>query len=200
MEKLKGLLNKYWFLLVVAGLIPIRSGILLLQEKDCGCFLVDKAMLHSHNVFFGFLSIAAGMVLVIPGILAYKEESGRKTKAWFFVFLLVSGIVGYSVGMIKQSQVPVESYLPIEGDYDELTKNLTENGWVLFYANWCTACHEQFDLLGTSVKNLRIVDCGTVTCPEFIKAYPTWTKVKQDGSVEVKEGIQSLEDLQQMAG
>jgi len=192
--EIKRQLNKYGFLLAVAGLIPIRSGILLLQEKDCRCFLVDKAMLYSHNVFFGFLSIAVGMALVIPGVLAYKEESGRRTKAWIFVFLLAGGVAGYSAGMVNQPQVSVE------GDHDELTKNLTKNAWVLFYANLCTACHEQFDLLGTSVKNLRIVDCGTVACPEFIKAYPTWAMTKQDGTLEVREGVQSLENLQQMAG
>ncbi|MEE8403267.1 MAG: hypothetical protein V3R93_05905 [Candidatus Hydrothermarchaeaceae archaeon] len=187
-------MNKYGFLLAVAGLIPIRSGILLLQEKDCGCFLIDKATLYSHNVFFGVLSIAAGMALLIPGVLAYKEESGRRAKAWIFVFLLAGGIAGYSVGAVGHSPVPVE------GDYDELTKSLTENGWVLFYANWCHACHEQFDLLGTSVKNLRMVDCDTIACPEFVMAYPTWARTGQDGSLEVKEGVQSLEDLQQMAG
>ncbi len=191
---LKRQFSKYGFLLAVAGLIPIRSGILLLQEKDCGCFLIDKATLYSHNVFFGVLSIAAGMALLIPGVLAYKEENGRRAKAWIFVFLLAGGIAGYSTGIVGHSPVLVE------GDHDELTKKLAENGWTLFYANWCHSCHEQFDLLGTSVKNLRIVDCDTVACPGFIEAYPTWARTKQDGSLEVRKGVQSLETLQQMVG
>lgn len=194
MKNLKGYLNKYGFLLAVAGLIPIRSGILLLQGRECGCFLVDKATLYSNNVFFGLLSLVAGMLLVIPGILAYEEESSSKTRAWIFVFLLASGVAGYSVGMVGQPQVPVE------GDHDELTESLAENGWVLFYSHRCTSCHEQFELLGASVKNLKMVDCGAFTCPEFINGYPTWMRTKHDGSLELKEGVQSLESLQEMAG
>lgn len=41
--KVKEFLGRYGFLIALAGLVPICSGILLLQEKDCGCFLIDKA-------------------------------------------------------------------------------------------------------------------------------------------------------------
>lgn len=200
MAELKTLLSKYGFLLAIAGLVPIRSGILLLQEKDCGCFLIDKATLHANNIFFGLLSIAVGLVLLVPGVLAYREEDTRRAKAWVFVFILAGGIAGYTMGTAAQLQVIADGDHVEANDYDELTKNLTERGWVLYYGNLCTHCHEQFELLGTSVKNLRLIDCSTFSCPEFVGIYPTWARTKHDGSLEIKEGAQSIESLRQMAG
>jgi hypothetical protein len=43
-----------------------------------------------------------------------------------------------------------------------------------------------------------MIDCDTITCPEFVKVYPTWALIKQDQVVEVREGFQSVEVLQNL--
>ena len=201
-EKLRTYFERYGFLAAFAGAVPIQSGILLFQEKECGCFLLPKDILHANNEFLGLISIVAGLVLVLPAIFQYVEESKEKKKIlrvryeYLLAFILAGGLIQFYIGLETQPPIVVD----IEGDYDELTRNLTDSGWVLFYSNLCEHCHDQFDMLGTSVKNLRLVDCDTVECPEFIQGYPTWARTNPDGSIEIREGAQTIESLQQMAG
>lgn len=187
--KVKEFLSKFGFFIAIAGLVPIRSGILLLQEKDCGCFLIDKATLYSHNVFFGSLSFAVGLGFIALGL--WQKEL-KASKAWIILFLVAGGIIGYSTGIVEKVQ-PGKV-----GEYDELAKKLTEEGWILFYANWCSACHKQIEILGTSVKYLRMIDCATVACPSFVESYPTWAKVSNGSVAEVKGGFQKIESLKKM--
>jgi thiol-disulfide isomerase/thioredoxin len=192
-EKAAALLKEYGFILAIAGLIPIRSGILLLQDKDCGCFLVEKATLHAHSVFFGSISLAFGVLIAAAGV-AYYDWSREGRARMIGALFLVSGMaVGYS--MITAE----EAVAPVEGEYDELAKGLTSKGWVLFYANWCPSCHAQMDLLGGSVKHLRMVDCATITCPDFVKAYPTWGLIQEGTVLEVRKGVQNHEQLEVMS-
>lgn len=188
--KIKEFLSKYGFLIALAGLVPMRSGILLLQEKDCGCFLIDKATLYAHNIFFGSLSLAVGFGLIALG---FWQKELKASKGWVIIFLLAGGIAGYSTGAVEKVQPE------IAGEHDELAKKLTSEGWVLFYANWCSACHRQIEMLGTSVKYLRMIDCATIPCPDFVESYPTWVKVSHGSVVEVKGGIQKIETLKEMA-
>jgi hypothetical protein len=44
-----------------------------------------------------------------------------------------------------------------------------------------------------------MVDCGTLTCPEFVKAYPTWALVGQGQVFDVREGYQSVDGLKDMS-
>jgi thiol-disulfide isomerase/thioredoxin len=177
------------------------SGWLLFNEKDCGCFLLPKETLKANNELLGIVSIIAGLALVLPAIFQYDVIGKRKKKVWnirreyLFALILSLAVIQFYIGLGAEPSVPV-----VEGDYDELTLKLAETGWVMFYANWCESCHQQFDLLGTSAKNLRLVDCDTVECPDFIKGYPTWARNNPDGSLEIKEGVQTIETLQQMAG
>ena len=183
-------LSRFGFLLVLIGLAPLRSGILLLQGKCCGCFILDGSALLAHPVLFGFVSLILGIGLVLLGILTYREESRHTTKAWILICLIAGGIAGYSTGIIDHAG---------EGKYDELTERLTEKGWILFYSNKCPACGKEIDMLGSSVKHLRMIDCGTITCPPFIQVYPTWTRVSNGSVVEIKQGFQDIEELEVMA-
>lgn len=192
-EKVIAVLKEYGFLLAIAGLIPIRSGILLLQNKDCGCFFVDKATLHANNIFFGTVSLAFGVLIVLAGIVYFDWSKQQRTRIIGALFLISGLAAGYS--MITAEEVAA----PGEGGYDELAKGLTSKGWVLFYANWCPSCHKQMDLLGLSVKHLRMIDCATITCPDFVKAYPTWALIKDGRVLEVREGYQSVERLEEMS-
>jgi thiol-disulfide isomerase/thioredoxin len=197
---LKTFFDRYGFLAAFGGAVPLISGFLLFQDKECGCFLLPHDTLRANNEFFGALSIVAGLALVLPAIIQYTEKGKRKKKVlkiryeYIVAFILAVGLAKFYIDL--DIKPPVE----VKGDYDELTLKLAESGWVMFYANWCEACHQQFDLLGTSAKNLRLVDCDTVTCPDIVKGYPTWAKTRPDGGLEVREGAQTIESLQQMAG
>ena len=185
-------LDRYGFLLAILGLIPIRSGILLLQNKDCGCFLIEDAILHSHNILFGTISLSFGVIFSLVGILFFDWSNQKKNSLISILFLLSGLFVGYS--MVTQEEV----YEPDDGQYEKLAMELTSDGWILFYANWCPTCHNQIEIFGSSVKHLRMIDCDTITCPEFVKVYPTWALIKQDQVVEVREGFQSVEVLQNL--
>lgn len=200
-EKLKTLFDRYGYLAAFGGAVPLMSGWLLFNEKDCGCFLLPKDMLKANNEFWGLVSIIAGLALLLPAIFQYDSIGKKKRKVWkirkeyLLAFILSLGVIQFYIGLEPEPVV-----VAVEGDYDELTLKLAETGWVMFYANWCESCHQQFELLGTSAKNLRLVDCDTVECPDFIKGYPTWARNNPDGSLEIKEGLQTIESLQQMAG
>jgi thiol-disulfide isomerase/thioredoxin len=200
-EKIKPYFEKYGFLAAFGGAVPLTSGWLLFNDKECGCFLLPKSTLEANNEFWGLVSIIAGLALVLPAVFQYDVIGKKKRKDWkiryeyLFALILSLGVIQFYIGL--ETAPVVEA---VDGDYDELTLKLAEAGWVMFYANWCEACHQQFDLLGTSAKNLRLVDCDTVTCPDIVKGYPTWARTNADGSLELKEGIQTIESLQQMAG
>ena len=189
-EELKEKAARYGLFLAIAGVVPLRSGILLLQEKDCGCFLIEKTTLHAHNVLFGWVSISVGAALLLGGI---RLSESRVTKAWIFAFLLAGGVAGYSAGLAPSYVAEEET-----GVYNALAQNLTSQGWVMFYANWCPRCHEQIDMLGESVGYLRMIDCATFQCPSFVKGYPTWARMK-NGEVEVRAGVQGIQELREMA-
>jgi thiol-disulfide isomerase/thioredoxin len=200
-EKIKPYFEKYGYLAAFAGAVPLMSGWLLFNEQECGCFLLPKETLMANNEFLGAMSIIAGLVLILPAIFQYDVIGKKKRKEWYIrreyllAFILSLGVIQFYIGLESEPEV-----VAVDGDYDELTLKLAERGWVLFYANWCESCHKQFELLGTSAKNLRLVDCDTVECPEFVKGYPTWAMNNPDGSLEIKEGVQTIEVLEEMAG
>lgn len=200
-DKLRLYFEKYGYLAAFAGAVPLMSGWLLFNEKECGCFLLPKSTLEANNEFWGLISIIAGLALVLPAVFQYDVIGKKKRKVWkiryeyLFALILSLGVIQFYIGL--ETAPVVEA---VDGDYDELTLKLAETGWIMFYANWCEACHQQFDLLGTSAKNLRLVDCDTVECPDVVKGYPTWARSKPDGSLEIKEGIQTIESLEEMAG
>jgi hypothetical protein len=191
MKDIKEKASRYGLFLAIAGVVPLRSGFLLLQEKDCGCFLIDKATLHAHNLLFGWISIVVGAALLLGGLKLYRK---RLRWPWVLAFLLAGAAAGYTAG-----SAPGQEITPIEtGNYDVLAQNLTSQGWVVFYANWCPRCHEQMGMFGGSVVYLRMIDCATFKCPSFVKGYPTWARMKNK-EVEVREGVQTIQDLEKMA-
>jgi hypothetical protein len=55
------------------------------------------------------------------------------------------------------------------------------------------------ELVGQSVSYLSMVDCDKLSCPEFIEGYPTWALINDGQVIEVRVGIQSIENLEVMA-
>jgi hypothetical protein len=194
-ETLKTYFDKYGYLAAFAGAVPIISGILLFQEKECGCFLLPKDTLMANNELLGAISIAAGLALALPAIIQQKQ-AGRKKKfykiryEYLVAFLLAAGVAQFYMGLESAPEVETEA-----GDYDDLAQRLTEKNWILFYGNQCPACHTQFDMLGTSVKYLTLYDCGALQCPDVISVTPTWYN---DRTGELRAGVQDRATLEQM--
>lgn len=197
-EKLKTLFERYGYLAAFGGAVPLMSGWLLFNEKDCGCFLLPKDMLKANNEVLGAISIIVGLALVLPAIFQYAQVDRRKKKAikirkeYLFAFILSLAVIQFYIGI--EAEPPV---VAVDGDYDELAQRLTEKNWILFYGNQCPACHTQFEMLGTSVKYLTLFDCGALQCPDVISGTPTWYN---DRTGELRAGVQTIEVLQQMAG
>ena len=91
-----------------------------------------------------------------------------------------------------------------EGKLDDFAKCLKDKGLVLYGAFWCTHCHDQKELFGTSQQYLPYVECSTpdansqlqICQDKNIPGYPTW--IMPDGSRE--SGGLSLETLAQKSG
>jgi hypothetical protein len=90
-----------------------------------------------------------------------------------------------------------------EGQYDNFTKCLTDEGATLYGAYWCSHCQNQKKIFGTSVKYINYVECdprGDNAKPEVcaqnnISGYPTW--IINGTSYE---GEQSLQELSSLTG
>jgi glutaredoxin len=92
------------------------------------------------------------------------------------VLVILVGIVGITLAAFALSQSAQEpSYT--EGALDDFAKCLTEKGAVMYGASWCSHCHEQKALFGTSVQYIDFVDCEK--SPDLcslagITGFPTW--------------------------
>ena len=195
-EKLKIYFDKYGYLAAFAGAVPLMSGWLLFNEKECGCFLLPKETLMANNEILGLISIIAGLALILPALFQIKK-AGKNKKfiktryEYLIAFIIALVVIQFYIGLESTPEVETEA-----GDYDDLAQRLTANNWILFYGNQCPACHTQFDMMGTSVKYLTLYDCGALQCPEVISVTPTWYN---DRTGELRAGVQDRATLEQMA-
>ena len=85
------------------------------------------------------------------------------------------------------------------GEYDEFAACLTDNGAVMYGADWCNNCQAQKKMFGKSFKNyIEYVQCDITpeACEvEGIEGYPTWKKHVGDTSILVGRGVQPLDIL-----
>ncbi len=84
------------------------------------------------------------------------------------------------------------------GDYDEFSQCLTENGAVMYGAEYCGHCNNQKDMFGNSFKYIEYVECSDVVeyCKsKGIEGVPTW---EIDG--ELYTGVQELSELSEYTG
>ena len=91
---------------------------------------------------------------------------------------------------------------PVVGQFDAFAQCLTEKG-AKFYGSWqCGHCSTQKTMLGSSMKYVDYVECGSLSGPVSqacidagVQAYPTWVI---NGKTYV--GVQSLQTLSSLTG
>lgn len=87
---------------------------------------------------------------------------------------------------------------------EELAQCITDAGWSMYGAYWCSHCKAQKQLFGTAFENINYIECtedGENGQPEVcaiagVIGYPTW--ISTGG--EKLHGEQSLEALASAAG
>jgi thioredoxin-related protein len=99
-------------------------------------------------------------------------------KRYLFSLLIISIVI------LSSCQVTDEDVAETGSDSIEiLAKCLTENGAVMYGADWCQHCNNQKEMFGDAVKYITYVECTEEqqTCSEAgVQGYPTW--IFADGS------------------
>jgi hypothetical protein len=107
------------------------------------------------------------------------------TTAILIVILFIAGFIIYQTnGSAK--------------NYDEFAQCLTQKGFKMYGAYYCTHCMDQKRMFGSSFKYINYIECpdNIAVCEaEKIEGYPTW----KFGSTTLV-GTQSLENLAQTSG
>lgn len=108
-------------------------------------------------------------IIVLIGILVYfNRDSTNNTQAGFYE------------GKMSLEKLSELSLCPLTEDKDIFAKCLTEKGWVLYGAVWCSYCKVQREMFGESFQYINYVECPdniNLCIAEQINGYPTW-KVK----------------------
>lgn len=84
---------------------------------------------------------------------------------------------GVYEGSMSLERLSELSTCPLTEDKDSFAKCLTEKGWTLYGAVWCSHCKDQKELFGESFRYIHYVECpdNTELClDKGINGYPTW--------------------------
>jgi hypothetical protein len=111
--------------------------------------------------------------------------------------VLIAGGVALGLVIVFGGLAAYIGTLP--GPYDDLAKCLTEKGYKMYGASWCTHCAEQKALFGKSFQYIDYVECAEPDGDGVIQAckdagvekLPTWV---MPGNEKV-EGMLSVSDL-----
>ncbi len=112
------------------------------------------------------------LTLVFVGLFAYFGSSGGVVK---------NDKTGLFEGQMSLEKLSEISTCPLTSDKDSFAKCLTEKGWTMYGAKWCSHCQAQKDLFGDSFQYVTYVECpdnAELCVAEGINGYPTW-KVKK---------------------
>ncbi len=129
--------------------------------------------------------------------------------SWLSIALLVLIIVWLGVyGMSKNAAVNsvLDNSSPevSQGDTKALAQCLTDKGFKLYGASWCSHCQEQKEMFGEAATLLPYVECSTPDGNDQteecnaagIELYPTWGF--PDG--KLAPGVMTLQDLAKTSG
>jgi len=129
--------------------------------------------------------------------------------SWLSIALLALiivwlGIYGISKNMAVNSTPDNSSTEVSQGDTKALAQCLTDKGFKLYGASWCSHCQEQKEMFGEAAALLPYVECSTPdgnsqteACDAAgIELYPTWGF--SDG--KLAPGVMTLQDLAKTSG
>ncbi len=129
--------------------------------------------------------------------LARKQ---KKTNLMIVGGVLLAAMVAVGVYYLK---LQMDKNKP--GDFDAIAKCVTQKGYKMYGAYWCTHCIQQKEFLGKSVKYINYVECTpgsdkkvmSKACKEKkIEKFPTW--LGPDG--EKHETVYRPEELAALTG
>ena len=106
------------------------------------------------------------LAIIFIGIIAYFG-GGNKTAVR----------EGFYEGEMSLEKISTLSSCPLTADKDGFAKCLTEKGWAMYGAIWCSHCLAQKKLFGESFQYIKYVECpdNTQLClDKGIIGYPTW--------------------------
>jgi len=84
---------------------------------------------------------------------------------------------GYYEGGMSLEKIAELSSCPLTSDKDVFAQCLTEKGWAMYGAVWCSHCKEQKDLFGESFKFVKYIECPDniqLCTDKKVVGYPTW--------------------------
>jgi hypothetical protein len=93
-----------------------------------------------------------------------------------FVFLAAKETNSYS-GELSLEKMATLSSCPLTTDKDAFAKCLTEKGWAMYGAEWCSHCKSQKELFGSSFQYIKYIECSDSTelcTAKGINGLPTW--------------------------
>lgn len=88
---------------------------------------------------------------------------------------------GFYEGQMTLEKMSEISFCPLTSDKDAFAKCLTEKGWVMYGAAWCSHCVAQKALFGTSFQFIKYVECPDniqLCTDKGVNGYPTWVVEK----------------------
>ncbi|MFP4111992.1 MAG: glutaredoxin family protein [Candidatus Woesearchaeota archaeon] len=97
----------------------------------------------------------------------------------------------YGIGIVLVGILIAGIAMPSK--YDEFAKCVAEQDVTMYGTEWCSYCHQQKELFGSSFEYVDYVDCDynkQVCDANSVNGYPTWTINGQKYS-----GVQSLEKI-----
>jgi hypothetical protein len=115
---------------------------------------------------FSIIGFIVVIVLIIGAFAYFSDGKGKG-----------SGRQGFYEGLLSFEKMAELSSCPLTADKDAFAKCLTEKGWVMYGAEWCSHCKEQKALFGDSFQYIKYVECPDnvqLCLNKGVNGYPTW--------------------------
>lgn len=115
-----------------------------------------------------FIVIGVMVMVVIMGIFAVYGGKGVNKKPVR---------EGFYEGEMSLEKISELSSCPLTADKDAFAKCLTEKGWAMYGAEWCSHCKSQKEMFGDSFQYIKYVECPDniqFCLDKGINGYPTW--------------------------
>jgi hypothetical protein len=85
---------------------------------------------------------------------------------------------GFYEGQMSLEKIAELSTCPLNTDKkDDFAKCVTEKGWTMYGAVWCSHCKDQKELFGEAFQYIKYVECPDniqLCLDKGVNGYPTW--------------------------